>query len=462
MPSNESGDVVAQPVWNAVLDAIERYNDLVLKDTELDEAGCKALQDQLIDSHAAFGGRALCTVLRPNFITASQHNLMADVCAILDSAGSRLRDWLVAHPESWEAWGLSDEERRLASIEPGYAHISITGRWDAFLSRGELNFVEFNAEAPTGIGYNDVLIDFFNRLPVMRQFNRNYWIRPFPCRYRLKDALHSVYREWGGQREPTVAIVDWTDIPTVHEFEILQDFLRARGFKTHIVDPRELEYRRGILSFQGEPIHLVYRRVLVADCVKRPDEVRNLVRAVEDGAVCMVNSFRTALTHRKALFALLTGDESPVQFTAAEREVIQRHVPWTRRVRECKTTRNGEQVDLLDAIRDNRRHLVLKPNDAYGGHGVHLGWQCSDSEWEEILKTAMERDYVVQERIPLSRGPFPIMDGSKRIETLLIDMDPFVFRSDLGGFLTRLSSGELANVTAGGGQVPTYAIEPKT
>ncbi|MDP7112896.1 MAG: hypothetical protein QGH45_13080, partial [Myxococcota bacterium] len=137
MPSNESGDVVAQPVWNAVLDAIERYNELVLQDTELDEAGCKELQSQLLDSHAAFGGRPLCTVLRPNFITASQHNLMTNVCAILDSAGSRIRDWLVGNPESWEAWGLSDEERRLASIEPGYAHISITGRWDAFLSRGE-------------------------------------------------------------------------------------------------------------------------------------------------------------------------------------------------------------------------------------------------------------------------------------------------------------------------------------
>ena len=462
MPPSDSGDVVAQPVWNAVLDAIERYNELVLQDADLDEEGCRNLQAQLIDSHAAFGGRALCTVLRPNFITPSQHNLMADVCTILGNAGRRVRDWLVAHPEHWEAWGLGEEERRLAAIEPGYQYISITGRWDAFLTRGELHFVEFNAEAPTGIGYNDVLIDFFNRLPVMRQFNRHYWIRPFPCRYRLKDALQSVYREWGGQHDPTIAIVDWTDIPTVHEFDILRDFLRSRGFKTHIADPRELEYRGGILSFQGEPIHLVYRRVLVKDCVERPDEVKTLVRAVQDGAVCMINSFRTALIHRKALFAMLTGDGAELPFTAAEREVIQRHVPWTRRVRQGKTTHDGTEVDLIETIREGRRHLVLKPNDDYGGHGVILGWQCSDSEWDAALTDALERDYVVQQRIPLSRGPFPIMDGSKRIETLLIDMDPFVFRNDLGGFLTRLSTGELANVTAGGGQVPTYVIEPKT
>ena len=459
---SQSDTVVAQPVWNAVLDAIERYNELVLQDPDLDEAGCAQLKAELVDKHAAFGSRPLCTVLRPNFITPSQHNLMAEVCAVLDSAGGKIRDWLLAHPDLWEDWGLSDQERTLAAIEPGYQHISITGRWDAFLTRGELHFVEFNAEAPTGIGYNDVLVDFFNRLSVMRTFNRRYWIRPFPCRYRLKDSLLSVYREWGGEHEPTIAIVDWTDLPTIHEFEILRHFFSARGHKTYVVDPRELEYRRGILSYNGDPIHLVYRRVLVNDCVKRQDDVATLVRAVQDGAVCMINSFRTALTHRKAFFSLLTDDETPVPFTAAEREVIQRHVPWTRRFREGMTIRKGNEVDLVDFVLRNRRQLVLKPNDDYGGHGVHLGWQCSTAEWEEAIAHALATDYVVQDRIPLSRGPFPIMDGSRRIETLLIDMDPFVFRSDLGGFLTRLSNSELANVTAGGGQVPTFVIEPKT
>ena len=460
--SDSQDTVVAQPVWNAVLDAIERYNELVLQDPDLDEEGCAALQAELIDKRAAFGTRPLCTVLRPNFITPSQHNLMSEVCALLDSAGSKVRDYLLAHPGMWEDWGLSDQERKLVSIEPGYQHISITGRWDAFLSRGELHFVEFNAEAPTGIGYNDVLVDFFNRLPVMRTFNRRYWIRPFPCRFRLHDSLLSVYREWGGEQEPTIAIVDWTDLPTIHEFEILRDFFGSRGHKTMVCDPRELEYRHGILSCRGEPIHLVYRRVLVNDCLQHPDEVKTLVRAVQDGAVCMINSFRTALVHRKAFFALLTDEESPVTFTAAEREVIQRHVPWTRRVREGFASRDGGKVDIIDFIRDRRRHLVLKPNDDYGGHGVFLGWQCSETEWDEKLKSALEKDYVVQDRIPLSRGPFPVMDGSKEIKTLLIDMDPFVFRSDLGGFLTRLSSSELANVTAGGGQVPTFVIEPKT
>jgi len=455
------GDVVAQPVWNAVLDAIERFNELVIQGPDLDEVGCAQLQAELLDKRAAFGGRPLCTVLRPNFITPSQHNLMSEVCAILDSAGSKIRDWLLAHPESWEAWGLSDMERELASIEPGYKHVSISGRWDAFLSRGELNFVEFNAEAPTGIGYNDVLIEFFNQLPVMRTFNRRYWVRPFSCRFRLKDSLLSVYREWGGQQSPTIAIVDWTDLPTVHEFEIIQDFLRSRGIKTIIADPRELEYRRGILTADGEPIHLVYRRVLVNDCVKRPDDVKTLVRAVGDGAVCMINSFRTALMHRKAFFALLTGEDTPVKFTAAEQDIIARHVPWTRRVRDGKTTHEGATVDLVETIQRERRNMVLKPNDDYGGHGVYLGWHCTESEWEQALTHALEHDYVAQARIPLSRGPFPIMDGSRQIRTLLIDMDPFVFRSELGGFLTRLSTGDLANVTAGGGQVPTYVIEPK-
>ena len=43
---------------------------------------------------------------------------------------------------------------------------------------------------------------------------------------------------------------------------------------------------------------------------------------------------------------------------------------------------------------------------------------------------------------------------------LAVDLDPYVFKGEVEGFLTRLSGMLLANVTSGGGQVPSFLVEP--
>ena len=44
---------------------------------------------------------------------------------------------------------------------------------------------------------------------------------------------------------------------------------------------------------------------------------------------------------------------------------------------------------------------------------------------------------------------------------MLVDFAPYFFRGKMAGFLTRLSSTGLANVTSGGGQVPGFVVEPR-
>ena len=41
---------------------------------------------------------------------------------------------------------------------------------------------------------------------------------------------------------------------------------------------------------------------------------------------------------------------------------------------------------------------------------------------------------------------------------MLVDLAPYLFRGRLAGFLTRLSATGLANVTSGGGQVPSFVV----
>jgi hypothetical protein len=77
----------------------------------------------------------------------------------------------------------------------------------------------------------------------------------------------------------------------------------------------------------------------------------------------MVNSFRSELAQKKAIFDLLTDEDITADFPAAERKAIKEFVPWTRVVQETKTKYRNKTVDLPDFILHNRNKLVLRPND---------------------------------------------------------------------------------------------------
>jgi uncharacterized circularly permuted ATP-grasp superfamily protein len=176
----------------------------------------------------------------------------------------------------------------------------------------------------------------------------------------------------------------------------------------------------------------------------------------------MVNSFRSKLIHKKALFAVLTDERHARLFTEGEREAVRRHVPWTRMVRDRKTTHGGAEIDLLDFIARHRDRLVLKPNDDYGGHGIYIGWAEGEAEWAEALRHALANgDYIVQERVKTARETFPALTEDGRVEFAeqLVDLDPLLFYGEVGSAFTRLSYSELANVSSGGGMVPTFIVE---
>jgi len=272
-------------------------------------------------------------------------------------------------------------------------------------------------------------------------------------------SLLASYRDWGGTASPPrMAIVDWREVPTWSEFELLRDAFIAQGVPTLICDPRDLIFDGRSLTAGGERIDLVYRRVLINDIVARPDECKALIDAYRAKAVCVANTLRCKISHKKAFFAVLTDDRFASHFSDAERAIVAAHVPWTRVVDETRA----------DDIRRRRESLVLKPNDEYGGTGVTLGWESDEREWDAAIARALAeakddaRLWVVQERINVRREPFPVCDAAGVAErNMLVDFAPYVFRGRVAGFLTRLSATGLANVTSGGGQVPAFVVQPR-
>ena len=218
------------------------------------------------------------------------------------------------------------------------------------------------------------------------------------------------------------------------------------------------------MSHAGREIDIVYKRLLVNEYLPIMNDYPALLDAYRAGAICMVNSFRSKLIHKKALFAVLTDRRHASLFTQAELDAIYTHVPWTRIVRDEQSDYRDRSIDLLEFIRNNNERLVLKPNDDYGGHGITIGWNVDKAGWEKAIQSALANgDYLVQERVPTARETFPALTSEGRIEFAeqLVDLDPLLFNGKVGSAFTRLSATELANVSSGGGMVPTYIVSQK-
>lgn len=408
------------------------------------------------EARAVFGDRPLCVSLRPNLVDARQLAANARASELVYGALARLERALLADEDLQRELDLDPEEARLAVAHPGSRASSPASRLDGFVSDGVIRYVEYNAESPAGMAYNDVLVAIFDRMPALRAFRKRHRIRPLRAARRQLTALRRAH----GRGIRTLAIVDWRGLPTLTEFEMFQRLFEANGIRTVICAPEDLRYTRGRLRAGSVAIDVVYRRVLLSELLARPDAAAALLRAYVAGDVTVVNSFRAKLLHKKMSLALLSDDRYARLYTPAQRRAIAKHIPWTRKVREGHTTYGGRVVDLVDHIVRRKDRLVLKPNDEYGGKGVILGWTVERHEWEQTLLAALTASYVVQERVPVPQEAFPVLLDRMHFLDLSVDCDPYLFFGKVGGQLTRLSSSALLNVTAGAGSVvPTYVVE---
>jgi len=296
-------------------EAIAHYHALLDPDT------ARATQQQLADEQRArnlfFGERPLMSVLRPRFITADQYALIQRACGLVAGAAQRLAPALLEDATLRTDLALTPGEERLIAMHPGYAEPSAHSRMDTFLTVDgtSLQFVEYNAESPAAIAYEDVLSDVVAQLPAMQRFAESYVPRPLPARQQLLETLLAAWREFGGKAAPTIAILDWKGLPTHSEFLLFQHYFREHNLEAIICSPDELSYADGKLYSLTEgvrtAIDLVYKRVLTSEFLMRyGDDVfaHPLVLAYAAGNICMVNSFRAKLLHKKSIFSLLTDD----------------------------------------------------------------------------------------------------------------------------------------------------------
>lgn len=444
---------------------IERYHELLTP--EIAEATHAHIEAGLARRGLIFGGRPLCTVLRPRLTTPREVAALQERIRPLMRAMQRAFGHAMGDRAFRDQFGLLDWEETLLGDPAPYGWPSPTSRLDFFYvpGTGQLGLTEYNAETPAGAAYNDALCETFLDTPAVREFSRGFEIYTMPSLPGVVGAVLAAWHAFSrGRNRPRIAILDWDDVPTRTEFELYRAHFATLGIDAVIDDPRRCEYRDGKLWVAGAPADLIYKRVLISELVETCGLEHDVVRAVRDRAVCLVDGFHCKILHKKASLAVLSDEANAAIFQPDELEAIHDCIPWTRVVRERHTTYQGEVIDLVPWMVAQKDSLVLKPNDEYGGKGITLGWTVDASTWEAAIREALAQPFIVQRKVAIPSEPYPSWsDGRLHVLDRMIDTAPFVSHGDyMEGLLTRLSTAALLNVTAGGGStVPTLVVHPR-
>lgn len=439
--------------------AIEYYNDLLTR--EHFASTWEHLRRATEERGVTFLGRPICEVMRPFFIPSQTYEAVRKVATLVARGLTTLSRRLATDEVLRRDLALTPAEEAIIRLEPGEP-TELVGRLDGFVGpSGEINFIEYNP-TPTGLTITDELRDIYASLPIMESFTRRYPLRSIPTQHLICDALLRMHQRKGGSGRPTIAVLtvaagssatDTASLLRLEEMMKMFQIVLAGGFEVRIVDPAQLTLGEGRLWAEDFRVD----SVLVADWpafLKAVPADALFWHAVHSGATWIINSAAAGILRgSKSVFALLSDPAYGHLFEPEVAAALARHIPWTRRVLDGKTTYRGQTVELVPFIAAHRETLVLKPADDYGGKGVMLGWECDEAVWTAALDRVASDPLVVQERVPIGSEVFPeIANGELAFEKRNFDLNPFIWNdTEVLGCFVRLSKTGLMNLSAGGG-----------
>jgi hypothetical protein len=180
--------------------------------------------------------------------------------------------------------------------------------------------------------------------------------------------------------------------------ELFQEVLRESGSERRgkaVI----CTYPDGLAAQGGALFHQGLRIGAVIESTPLPTP-RSVFLCFKGGTVGLFNGPVSGLLSDKRNLALLSQHEDSDLLTAAERELVRRHVPWSRVVADARTTWRGESGRLLDLAAARRESLVLKPANGSQGDGIHLGSRTAPDAWRRLLEQAAgTREMLVQEYV---------------------------------------------------------------
>jgi hypothetical protein len=413
-------------------------------------------------------------LLRPRIMSREQRRFFQRVCLEIVHALEKLYLLWATDPEVAALLPLTEGELRWFNKMPKNAHKapqSIFGRLDVQVDfadpewEAHCHFFEANTVGAGGIYYTPVSDQIILKTVVakMQEQAPNFLVQPAddPRQLLLHTLTHHA-DEVGIARFNVGFLQDRRLAGGPEEFPSIATYFQKHNLKAIVVDPRDLTVKRDQLFAADQPIDLLYRDSMISELAEYEDEGADLAALHwAFGHNRVVSSIAGEFDHKSA-FEILSDPRFHPHFSAGQRKIFEKYIPWTRTVREGKTTGfHGSEIDLVPFIRKNHEGLVLKPNRGLGGASVVIGPFTDLGEWDEALDQAVKRpgETVVQRYVPSLVKDFPVMmdDGRCQLEEFYCVCGFFATPDGLG-ILGRASKKRVVNVAQKGGLVACMVL----
>ncbi len=398
--------------------------------------------------------------LTPHIVSRRTYDAARDatvrVYAALQRAAERVLDDVPLRREL----GIGPHLDWLLEVDRERGADSILARLDGFVGAdGRIRLIECNSFEPSSAPQlEEIVAD----LPITRALAERYRFQLVPSYKRASTSVMEALGREPGSASPTIGVLDDGLHGDVSHAWLPYTATR-QGWRILDVKPESLQFTKGKLCANGEPIDIVHAGL---SHVMEPGRVpAPLLDALRAGAVRLSHGLsRTLPTHYKSTFEVLTDPVHAHMFDVETQRLLAAHVPWTRALRPRKTTYRGREVDLLELVSSERERFVIKPSGAFGGIQVVLGWQASNDQWQDALRIARSLQCVVQERV--EAGPEELYcavdpsTGSIIEKHCTADFDPFVWNGvHADGATTRVSSTGIHNTASGGAGVVVWVLD---
>lgn len=289
----------------------------------------------------------------------------------------------------------------LARQEPAWPGLPVTpyGRFDWLLSTsGRWQLVEFNADTPSG-GRETCGLEAAVRALYAHHALRRTGARLAPRLVRAMRRRIAAHQQSTGQTVQRVGVVSshaWTE--DLAQAWWLAGLLAADGVPSVVGDVADLATAGHEVLLRGQPVQALYRFYPV-ERLYRHGVCGPLLEAAVEGRLLLLNGLRTFLAQSKATLAYLWHQRADGWLSAAERELVEAHLPAVLRAREPAAAQW-----LADS--------VVKHVNGREGDDVALGDALSADGWEARL---LEGGYVVQRRVQQQALEDVEVDETRRV-----------------------------------------------
>ncbi|MCD7826428.1 MAG: glutathionylspermidine synthase family protein [Clostridiaceae bacterium] len=423
---------------------IEEYIRLIEKYPEENRRGAKRVQSYL-DHSALYYQRhstsRFYALQIPKVFTKEQiaafekiTETMHGICCKVISEYLHCADYRKLFP-------FSKELEELILVPNQYDGLLPMARFDIFYQEdtGKFYFCEINTDGTSAMNEDRIFNEALIVNPAHQRMLQKYSMKSFELFDSWADTfleLYQTYEKAEKGRLPQVAILDFLDNGTIHEFEEFARHFQAKGMLCAVCDIRDVSYRDGkLFTPQGMQIDAVYRRAVTSDIMKRYDDAEPFLQAVREQNVFLAGSFCTQIIHNKWLFYILHLERTKRFLSDSEAAFIEEHVPRTGLL---------EKSDDFTELIANKDEYIIKPLDLYAAKGVYAGVEYDDAAWRGYLEQHASKDYIYQKYCPQYRTKnIDFVTGDGSVQNYINMEGLFCYNGKLAGIYSRMSAGDI-------------------